>query len=264
MGDYGRMKEIADSVGAYLMSDMAHISGLVAAGVTACPFEHSDIVTTTTHKSMRGPRGAMCFFRKGERADGGKYDFENAINFAVFPGLQGGPHNHTISALATALKQVSTDRYKEYQEQVIKNAAAFADELIKLGYNIVSGGTDNHLVLVDVKGSKKIDGARAEHVMDRCNISVNKNTIPTDKSALVPSGIRVGTPAMTSRGFTEEDFREVAQYFDRAVHLALDVHKANPKNKLKQFKAATGFEAEMAEIKDEISAKCRGFPTVGF
>lgn len=149
--DYKRMREIADSCGAYLMADMAHISGLVAAGVHVSPFEYADVVTTTTHKSLRGPRGAMVFFRKGVRSTDKKgnktmYDLEGPINQSVFPGLQGGPHNHTICALAVALKQATTPEYKAYQEQVLKNSKAMANKLMAIGHTLVSGGTDNHLV----------------------------------------------------------------------------------------------------------------------
>ena len=155
--DYERMRKIADQHKAYLLSDMAHISGLVSAGVIPSPFDYSDIVTTTTHKSLRGPRGAMIFYRKGQRSVNKKtgepvlYDLEDKINFAVFPGLQGGPHNHTIAALATALKQASTPEYKKYQAQVLKNSKKFADTLIQKGYKLVGGGTDTHLVLVDLR-----------------------------------------------------------------------------------------------------------------
>ena len=205
--DYKRMREIADSVGAYLLADMAHISGLVAAGVVPSPFEYADVVTTTTHKSLRGPRGAMIFFRKGVRSVDKKgkeimYDLENPINFSVFPGLQGGPHNHTISGLACALKQAQSAHFKEYQEQVLRNCAAMADELTKLGYTLVSGGTSNHLLLVDLR-PQGVDGSRVEKVMEAAHIAANKNTVPGDKSALVPGGIRMGTPALTSRGFAE-------------------------------------------------------------
>jgi Serine hydroxymethyltransferase len=162
--DYPRMREIADSCGAYLMSDMAHISGLVAAGIVPSPFDDSDVVTTTTHKSLRGPRGAMIFYRKGQRGTTKKgepimYDIGEKINFAVFPGLQGGPHNHTIAGLACALKQAQTPEFKEYQQQVVKNAKAMGDAMLARGYDLVSGGTENHIVLADLR-SKNIDGAR--------------------------------------------------------------------------------------------------------
>ena len=164
--DYPRMRHIADSVGAYLLSDMAHISGLVAAGLVPSPFEHSDVVTTTTHKSLRGPRGAMIFYRKGQRGTTKKgepimYDLDSKINFAVFPGLQGGPHNHTISGLACALKQAQGADFKAYQEQVMRNSAALAKAMETRGYDLVSGGTENHIVLTDLR-SKDVDGARCE------------------------------------------------------------------------------------------------------
>lgn len=162
--DYPRMREVADSVGAYLLSDMAHISGLVAAGLVPSPFDHSDIVTTTTHKSLRGPRGAMIFYRKGQRGTTKKgepimYDIEDRINFSVFPGLQGGPHNHTISGLACALKQAQGDEFKAYQEQVLRNSQALAAAMQARGYDLVSGGTENHIVLTDLRGNG-IDGSR--------------------------------------------------------------------------------------------------------
>ena len=224
--DYERIREIADSVGAYVLSDMAHISGLVAAKVIPSCFPYSDVVTTTTHKSLRGPRGAMIFYRKGQRGttkngDPIMYDIEEKINFSVFPGLQGGPHNHTISALATCLKQVNTPEFVEYQKQVLKNCASLASKLNELGYTLVSGGTDNHLVLVDLKASKGIDGARVERILELACIASNKNTVPGDKSALAPGGIRMGTPALTSRGLKEADFEKVAEFFDRAVSIAL-------------------------------------------
>lgn len=181
--DYERMRKIADNSNAYLLSDMAHISGLVSAGVIPTPFDWSDIVTTTTHKSLRGPRGAMIFYRKGVRSTNKKgeqimYDLENRINFSVFPGSQGGPHNHTISALATALKQALTPEYKAYQMQVLKNSKRFADVLMSRGYVLVGGGTDNHLLLVNLKKSRNgLDGARVERVLELANIAANKNTM---------------------------------------------------------------------------------------
>jgi len=233
--DYERMRSIANDVGAYLLSDMAHISGLVAADVIPSPFSNSDVVTTTTHKSLRGPRGAMIFYRKGVRrttkkGDKEMYDLEGPINASVFPGHQGGPHNHTITALAVALKQAQTKEFKAYQKTVVANAKALAERLGNsannggLGYNIVSGGTDNHLVLVDLK-SKGIDGARVERVLELCGVASNKNTVPGDKSALKPGGLRMGSPAMTTRGFQPNDFTRVAEIVDRAVSIAIKVDK---------------------------------------
>lgn len=229
--DYKRFREIVDKVGnCYLLSDMAHISGLVAAGVIPSPFEYSDIITTTTHKSLRGPRGAMIFFRRGVRKEdkkGGKemYDLENPINASVFPGHQGGPHNHTITALAVALHQAQQKEFKDYQRTVLENAKALAARLGDdkasggLGYNVVSGGTDNHLVLVDLK-DRSIDGARVERVLELVGVAANKNTVPGDLSALRPGGLRMGTPAMTTRGFSPSDFRRVADIVHRAVNIS--------------------------------------------
>lgn len=269
--DYARMRKIADKVGAYLLSDMAHISGLVAAGVTASPFEYSDIVTTTTHKSLRGPRGAMIFFRKGVRkvTKKGKevlYDLERKINFSVFPAHQGGPHNHTISALAVALKQTQYPEYKQYQQAVVANAALFADALLNRGFKLVLGGTDTHLVLIDLS-SKNIDGARVEALLERANIAANKNTVPGDKSALFPSGLRVGTPAMTTRGFGQQEFDKVAEYIDRAVDLSLKIKAqeqgAAPKELLASFKHLAETSAEVKQLGDEVAAWVGEYPVPG-
>jgi glycine hydroxymethyltransferase len=234
--DYERMKGICDKVGAYLLSDMAHISGLVAGGVIPSPFPYSDVVTTTTHKSLRGPRGAMIFYRKGIRRTNAKtkeeemYNLEEPINASVFPGHQGGPHNHTITALAVALKQAQSTEFKQYQESVLLNAKALAKRLGDpkdkggLGYTIVSGGTDNHLVLLDLK-PQGVDGARVERVLELVGVASNKNTVPGDKSALKPGGLRMGTPAMTTRGFLPEDFVRVADVVNRAVTITQRLDK---------------------------------------
>lgn len=267
--DYKRMREIADMAGCYLMVDMAHISGLIAAGVNDSPFEYADIVTTTTHKSLRGPRGAMIFFRKGVRKQDPKtnkeilYDLEGPINFSVFPGHQGGPHNHTITALAVALKQAQTSEFKQYQEQVIKNAKTLEHEFKRLGYRLVTDGTDNHMVLLDLK-PEKLDGARVEAVLERINIACNKNTTPGDKSALTPCGIRIGAPAMTSRGLGEEDFKRIAGYIDTSIKLCKKIQGELPKeaNKLKDFKekVASGQVQEINDLKKEIAAWASTFP----
>ncbi|GKY93776.1 glycine hydroxymethyltransferase shm1 [Mayamaea pseudoterrestris] len=273
--DYERIREIADSVGAYVLNDMAHISGLISAQVIPSCFPHADVVTTTTHKSLRGPRGAMIFYRKGQRSVDAKtkkpimYDLEDKINFAVFPGLQGGPHNHTIGALATCLKQANTPEFVEYQHQVLKNCARLADELTKLGYQLVSGGTDNHLVLIDVKASRKIDGARVERILELACMATNKNTVPGDTSALMPGGIRMGTPALTSRGFLEDDFAKVAHFFDRAVTIALRLKNDTEQGKkLKGFKelCAVGpsVDPELVALRREVCDFSCSFPTIGF
>ena len=256
--DYARMRAIADSVGAYLMSDMAHISGLVSAGVVESPFPYSDVVTTTTHKSLRGPRGGMIFYRK---------HLESDINQAVFPGLQGGPHNHTIAGLAVALRAAATPEFKEYQKQVVANAQALSNRLQELGYTIVSGGTDNHLILVDLKPSG-IDGARVQTVLDLVSITLNKNSVPGDQSAVVPGGIRVGTPALTTRGFTEADFKRVADFIDRGVKIALDLKASTPApGKLKDYTAhANSVGAAREDVKQlraEVEAFASSFPMPG-
>jgi glycine hydroxymethyltransferase len=267
--DYARMRKIADSIGAYLVVDMAHISGLIAAGVIQTPFDHADIVTTTTHKSLRGPRGAMIFFRKGVRSVNQKtgqevkYDLEGPINFSVFPGHQGGPHNHTITALTVALKQANTPEFKAYQEKVVANAKTLEHKFKSLGYKLVSDGTDSHMVLLDLR-PQALDGARVEAVLEQINIACNKNSIPGDKSALTPCGIRIGTPAMTSRGFGEQDFERVAEYIDQSIKLCKEIQGGLPKeaNKLKDFRAkvASGEVAKINELKKEIASWCQTFP----
>ncbi|ODV62259.1 serine hydroxymethyltransferase [Ascoidea rubescens DSM 1968] len=269
--DYKRVKEIAKKIDAYVLSDMAHISGLVSAKVTDSPFPYSDIVTTTTHKSLRGPRGAMIFFRKGIRKTTKKgkeipYDLEKKINFSVFPGHQGGPHNHTISALAVALKQTQHPEYKEYQQKIINNAKVFANALIEKGFDLVSGGTDTHLILIDLR-SKKIDGARLEAVLERINIAANKNTIPSDKSALFPNGLRVGTPAMTTRGFEENEFLKVTDFINKAVELAIEIKNNvtgdSPKSLLANFKIAADENDKVKQLGKEVSDWVSQYPVPG-
>ena len=268
--DYPRMRQICDKVGALLLSDMAHISGLVAADVVPTPFEHSDIITTTTHKSLRGPRGAMIFYRKGVQKVDKKgneimYNLEGPINQSVFPGLQGGPHNHTISALATALKQAASPEFKAYQEKVLSNSQAFAKAMTSRGYSLVSGGTDNHLLLVDLKPSG-IDGARVESVVEKANMAINKNTVPGDKSAFIPGGIRIGTPALTSRGFEEAHFDEVAEFIHRGVQIAKEVNASGIGKKLADFKAALNEKPHPAieKLAADVATFAAQFPCVGF
>ncbi|KAL7266260.1 Cytochrome B translational activator protein cbs2 [Rhizina undulata] len=264
--NYKRMREICDKVGAYLLADMAHISGLVAAGVVESPFDFADVVTTTTHKSLRGPRGAMIFFRRGTRSHTKSgtpipYDLENPINASVFPGHQGGPHNHTITALAVALKQAATPEFKEYQTQVLRNSLALSNALKSLSYTIVSGGTDNHLVLVDLK-PQGIDGARVERVLELVNVAANKNTVPGDKSAMKPGGLRLGSPAMTTRGLREGDFERIAEVVHRAVGIAGAFDKGVKGRKVKDFLEALGDGEgvkEVVELREEVRAWIGGF-----
>jgi glycine hydroxymethyltransferase len=206
--DFAKFREIADSVGAYLMVDMAHIAGLVAAGLHPNPLEHAHFVTTTTHKTLRGPRGGMILCKE---------EFAKAIDKSIFPGIQGGPLMHVIAAKAVAFGEALQPEFKEYQAQVIKNAQVLAQGLEEEGLRIVSGGTDNHLLLVDLRGID-ITGKAAEHALDAAGITVNKNTIPFDPaSPFVTSGIRLGTAAMTTRGLKEDDMREVARLIGRVL-----------------------------------------------
>jgi len=266
--DYKRFKEIADSVGAYLFSDMAHISGLVAAGVTPSPFEYSDIVSTTTHKSLRGPRAGVIFFRKGVKSINAKgekimYNLESKINQAVFPGLQGGPHNNAIAAIATTMKQVKSPDFIAYQKQIVNNARHLASELQKRGYKIATGGTDVHLVLVDLT-STGISGAMAEYILEEINIACNKNTVPGDKSAMNPSGIRLGTPAITTRGLVEKDIESVVEFIDNAIGLAKKIKQKNG-DKLADFKkiAKGEFEQEIEGLKSKVRVFSEKFPMPG-
>ena len=271
--DYEKFRKIADKCGAYLMADMAHISGLVAAGIINSPFQYCDIVTTTTHKTLRGPRAGMIFFRKGVRFEAAngkpevKFNLEKPINEALFPGLQGGPHNHAIAAIAVALKQAKSPDFVAYQKQVVRNASVLCDELSSRGYNLVTGGTDIHLLLVNLK-NKGTDGNRADKVLEAMGVACNKNTCPGDKSALRPSGLRFGSPALTSRGFTENDFRKVAEFIDAGVKLTCEIQKMLPdKASFKLFKECLygdkGVVERVAELKSEVAKFASKFPMPG-
>ena len=204
--DWQRMREIADSVGAFLFVDMAHVAGLVAAGVYPNPVPFAHVVTTTTHKTLGGPRGGLIL------AKGGSEELYKKLNSAVFPGAQGGPLMHVIAAKAVALKEAMEPAYKEYQQQVVKNAQAMVDVIIKRGYKVVSGETKNHLFLIDLV-DKNITGKEADAALGSANITVNKNSVPNDpQSPFVTSGVRIGTPAVTRRGFNEEESRELANW----------------------------------------------------
>lgn len=231
--DFQRMAEIAHSVGAYLMVDMAHIAGLVAAGLHPSPVPYADVVTTTTHKTLRGPRGGLILCKDEE--------FGKQFNKAIFPGIQGGPLMHVIAAKAVALKEALSPEFKAYAQQIVKNAKALADTLQADGFRIVSGGTDNHLMLVDLT-SKNITGKLAQNLLDEVGITVNKNTIPFEKlSPFVTSGIRLGSPALTTRGFKEEDMVEVANI----IALVLD----NPED-----------EGARKEASQRVAALCAKYP----
>lgn len=251
--NYDQFRKIADKNKSYLMADIAHTSGLIASGLLNNPFEYCDIVTTTTHKTLRGPRGALIFY---------KNELKEKIDFAVFPSSQGGGHYNTVSAVAVALKQVNTVEFKKYSLQVIKNAKYLADKLTKLGFHIITHGTDNHLLLVDLKTSKGITGSKFEKIAELCNISVNKNTIATDKSAMNPSGIRLGTPAMTTRGFVEKDFDFVANYINEITELIIKMQIENPSDiKITNFlNNVPRYQKEIDIIKNIINNYCKKFP----
>ena len=228
--DFPRCREIADKVGAYLMVDMAHIAGLVAAEVHPSPVPYADIVTTTTHKTLRGPRGGMILCKE---------QFAKQIDKAVFPGTQGGPLMHIIAAKAVALGEALTEEFKNYQKQVVKNAAVLADELMKHGIDIVSGGTDNHLMLLDLR-NKGITGKELEHRLDEVRITANKNTIPNDpQSPFVTSGLRIGTPAVTTRGFKEPEMELIAGWISDIIN---------------------DFDGNKDRVLNEVQSLCERFP----
>ncbi|URZ00234.1 serine hydroxymethyltransferase [Clostridium felsineum] len=228
--DFKKIREICDEVGAYMMVDMAHIAGLVAAGLHSSPVPYADFVTTTTHKTLRGPRGGAIFCKEKYAKD---------IDKSVFPGMQGGPLMHIIAGKAVCFGEALKDEFKTYAEQIIKNAKVFADELTKYGFRIVSGGTDNHLLLIDLT-NKNITGKDAEHLLDTVGITANKNTIPFEKkSPFITSGIRMGTPSVTTRGFKEEEMKKVAYFINYVIE-----HR----------------DEDLSEIKKQVSELCSKFP----
>jgi len=234
--DWQKLGEIADSVGAYLVADIAHIAGLVAGGAHPSPAPHVHIISTTTHKTLRGPRGGIIMVtKKGLEKDP---ELANKIDKAIFPGFQGGPHMHQIAAIAVCLKEASTPAFKKYAKQVVKNAKALAEELKKLGFNLVTGGTDNHLLLVDLR-NKNITGPEAQDRLEEAGITINKNTIPYDPNPpFKPSGIRMGTPAITTRGMKEKDMVRVAGWINEVI--------SSPKN--------------VKRVREEIRVFCKKFP----
>lgn len=267
--DYATLRNIADSVGCLLHCDMAHYSGLVAAKELANPFDYCDIVTTTTHKSLRGPRAGVIFFRRGEkpRKEGStdpveKYDFEDRINFAVFPSCQGGPHNHQVAAIAIAMKDAMTPEFKAYAKQVRLNSKALAAALMSYGYKLVTDGTDNHLILWDLR-PKGLTGSKVEKLFEKCHITVNKNAIPGDQNALNPGGVRVGTCALTSRGFKEADFTKVAEFLHRGINISVRLQETNGKL-LKDFVAAIDGDAEAKQLAHDVKVFAVKFTMPGF
>ncbi|CAG8644374.1 6202_t:CDS:2 [Cetraspora pellucida] len=255
--DYVRLRKIADQHGAYLLADIAHISGLVATREMNNPFELCDVVTTTTHKTLRGPRAGLIFFRKK------KDELENRVNNAVFPSNQGGPHNNTIAAIAVALKQVATPEFQQYAKQVCANAKALGDALLSYGYKLVTGGTDNHLILWDLKPIK-LTGSKVEKICDMVNITLNKNSVPGDVNMVSPGGVRVGTPALTSRSFKEQDFVKVAEYLHRVVQIAIKVQEKSGSKMMKDFVVACQDVEEISALKKEVEAFATSFPMPGF
>jgi len=255
--DYERMRSIADKVKAFLLVDMAHFSGLVAGGAVRSPFKHAHIVTTTTHKSLRGPRGAMIFFSK---ADG--LDLEKKVNSAVFPCVQGGPHNNAIAAIAVQLKEAMSDEFRAYSRQVVTNAKALGESLMEKGHSLVSGGTDTHLVLWDLR-PHGLTGSKYETLCEAVAITVNKNSVYGDTNAVAPGGVRIGTPALTSRGFTEEDFREVAEFLHKALEISVKINKTSGKM-LKDFKAALENDSDVKDLRKNVTEFAQKFPIPGF
>lgn len=232
--DFKKFREICDEIGAYLMVDMAHIAGLIAAGLHPSPIPYADVVTSTTHKTLRGPRGGIILTNNEEIAQ--------KIDKIVFPGIQGGPLMHVIGAKAQAFYEALQPEFKTYQEQVIKNAQALAKSLQEEGFRIISGGTDNHLMLVDVKSSTNLTGKEAEKLLDKIHITVNKNTIPNDsEKPFITSGLRLGSPAMTTRGFKEEEFSKVGKIIAKALKNAND-------------------EAILNELSNEVLELTKNFP----
>jgi glycine hydroxymethyltransferase len=259
--DYERLCTIANEHGAYLMMDMAHISGLVAAQEAADPFQWCDIVTTTTHKTLRGPRAGLIFFRK-VNLKGEATTLEERINFAVFPSTQGGPHNNTIAGVAVALRQAAQPEFREYASSVRKNAVVLADALCKLGYNIATDGTDNHIVLWDLR-PLKLTGSKVEKICEMAHITINKNSVAGDVSAVSPGGIRLGTAALTSRGFTNSHFIKVAELLHEAVQISVQIQDSCGSKLLKDFLLASQDNKQIRILGDKVKAFASQFPMPG-
>jgi len=261
--DYEKLRATMDKVDGFFLVDMAHFAGLVAAQLHNDPFKYADLVTTTTHKSLRGPRAGVIFYRKSKITRRGKeYDLDNLVNSAVFPGLQGGPHMNQIGAIAVALKEATTPEFKEYAKQVIANARTLAETLTSKGYDIQTGGTDNHLMLWSLR-KQDLTGSKLEKTCEQAGITINKNTVVGDTSALNPSGVRLGTPALTSRGFKEGDMKKVAEYLDESVKISLRIQQAVGK-KLVDFVPALEKDEEVKALKAKVEEFSKTFPMPGF
>jgi glycine hydroxymethyltransferase len=230
--DWQKFAEIAHDVGAYLAADIAHYAGLIVGGIYPNPVGIADVVTTTTHKTLRGPRGAIIFCRP---------DLAEKIDKAVFPGFQGGPHNHQTAAIAVCLKEAQTPQFKKYARQIVKNAKKLAKELLKFDFNLITGGTDSHLILIDLR-NKKIGGKQAQEVLEQAGITVNKNTIPFDSaSPFNPSGIRLGTPALTTRGMREREMKMIAGWINQVI----ENHN---------------YPGEIKNVRHQVQKFCQNFP----
>jgi glycine hydroxymethyltransferase len=261
--DYAELRKTADEHGAFLMADIAHTAGLIAGQALASPFEYCDVVTTTTHKTLRGPRAGLIFFRKDcKNAE----DLERRVNEAVFPACQGGPHNNTIAGIATALLQASQPEWKAYAKQVVENARALAETLVGHGYKLQTNGSDNHLVLWDLR-PLKLTGSKLEKLCDILGITINKNAVAGDTSAQTPGGIRLGTAALTSRDMREEDVKQVGEFLHRAVQIALLLQKESGSKLLKDFVATASKSEEgsrlIKELKRDVVTFARRWPLPG-
>ena len=260
---FREMAEIADEVGAYLVADIAHVAGLIVGGAHPSASEHAHIITTTTHKTLRGPRGALIMVtEKGLRKDP---ELAEKIDKAVFPGFQGGPHDHTIAAIAVALQEADSLEFKEYAHQVVANAKALAQELMDNGLKLVSGVTDNHLILADLTPIQKGHGVFAQEALEAAGITVNKNTIPQDPSSpFYPSGIRIGTPALTTRGMKEEEMKQIGKWMAAAINetakYKLPEEKEERKELLKKFKNEIKRNKTLKQIKKDVKELCKRFP----
>jgi len=267
--DYARFRKIADKHGAYLVCDMAHISGLVATQECLNPFDYCDVVTSTTHKTLRGPRAGLIFYRRGLKKSSGqskdekpeKYDLEDRINFAVFPSTQGGPHENTIAAVAVALKEASTPQFKTYIQDVKRNARLIGEGLLAKGYTLSTGGTDNHLVLWDVR-PQGLTGSKLEKLFELVSISVNKNAVYGDVSALSPGAVRIGTPAFTTRGPSEADIQQVVEFLDRGVKIALEIQEKQGKM-LKNFILGLEGNQKIEQLRKDVEEFASKFPFPG-
>jgi len=260
---FKELGEIADDVGAYLVADIAHIAGLIIAGAHPSPNEHVHLITTTTHKTLRGPRGAMIMVTdKGVEKDP---ELPKKIDSAIFPGFQGGPHDHTTAAIAVALQEAATPEFKDYAHQIVKNAKALAEELKANGLKLVSDGTDNHLMLIDLTAIEKGHGVFAQDALEVAGITVNKNTIPQDPSSpFYPSGIRLGTPAITTRNMKETEMQQIGKWVAAAIketeHYRLPEDKAERKELLKKFRAEIKENESLKAIREQVAELCKKFP----